>query len=105
MIKTIDLFAGCGGFSCGFEKAGFKITSAVEFDKTIAESYKANHSETNVIADDIKNVDNSNTFKKNDADVIIGGPPCQGFSMAGARIRNGFIDDPRKKAILFFGFL
>ena len=43
MIKTIDLFAGCGGFSCGIEKAGFKITSAVEFDKTIAESYQSNH--------------------------------------------------------------
>ena len=95
MIKTIDLFAGCGGFSCGFEKAGFKITSAVEFDKTIAESYQANHKNVNMIADDIKNVDNSNTFKKGDAKVIIGGPPCQGFSMAGARIRNGFIDDPR----------
>ena len=62
MITTIDLFAGCGGFSCGFEKAGFKITSAVEFDKTIAESYQANHKDVNMIADDIKNVDNSNTF-------------------------------------------
>lgn len=48
-----------------------------------------------MIADDIKNVDNNNMFKKNDATVIIGGPPCQGFSMAGSRIRKGFIDDPR----------
>ena len=95
MIKVIDLFAGCGGFSCGFEKAGYNITSAVEFDKSIAKSYEVNHPKTKMIADDIKNVDNNNIFKKDDATIIIGGPPCQGFSMAGARIRKGFIDDPR----------
>lgn len=94
-INTIDLFAGCGGFSCGFEKAGFNIISAVEFDKNIAKSYENNHSNVDVIADDIKNVDNNETFKVGSADIIIGGPPCQGFSMAGARIRNGFMDDPR----------
>jgi DNA (cytosine-5)-methyltransferase 1 len=95
MIKVIDLFAGCGGFSIGFEKAGYDIISAVEFDKNIAKSYEVNHPKTKMIADDIKNVDNNNIFKKNDATIIIGGPPCQGFSMAGARIRKGFIDDPR----------
>lgn len=95
MIKTIDLFAGCGGFSCGFEKAGYEIVSAVEFDKTIAQSYMHNHKKTKMIAEDIKNVDNDQVFKKNTADIIIGGPPCQGFSMAGARIRNDFIYDPR----------
>ena len=96
MIKTIDLFSGCGGFSCGFEKAGYEIITAVEFDKDIAKSYARNHPKTQVIADDIKNVDNSQVFHANYADVIIGGPPCQGFSMAGARIRkNGFMEDPR----------
>ena len=94
-VRVIDLFAGCGGFSCGFKQAGFDIVSAVEFDKTIADSYIANHRGTNMIIDDIKNVDDTRTFKKGDSEVIIGGPPCQGFSMAGARIRNGFIDDPR----------
>ena len=48
-----------------------------------------------MIVDDIKNVDESLVFKKGESDIIIGGPPCQGFSMAGARIRGGFIDDPR----------
>lgn len=51
--------------------------------------------EVNVIVDDITNVDTTGVFSRGDADVIIGGPPCQGFSMAGARIRHGFIDDPR----------
>ena len=96
MIKTIDLFAGCGGLSCGFEKAGFYITDAVECDKDIAKSYEFNHKQTRVIADDIRNVSGGGVFAYGCADVIIGGPPCQGFSMAGARIRkNGVIEDSR----------
>ncbi len=96
MIKTIDLFAGCGGFSCGFEKAGYEITTAVEYDSAIAKSYALNHKKTKVLADDIGDVDNDKIFTPNCAEVIIGGPPCQGFSMAGARIRkNGFLEDPR----------
>ena len=94
-MKVIDLFAGCGGFSTGFMKAGFQITHAVEFDKQIAATYAKNHPDTSLIVDDIKNVDDSDVFQKDMADIIIGGPPCQGFSMAGARIRGGFIDDPR----------
>jgi len=94
-LKVIDLFAGCGGLSHGFVQAGFSIRTAVEFDPVIANTYKMNHPDVNVIVDDIKNIDCSGTFSQGDADIIIGGPPCQGFSMAGARIRNGFTDDPR----------
>ncbi|MFS0594431.1 DNA cytosine methyltransferase [Cytobacillus horneckiae] len=94
-MKVVDLFAGCGGLSLGFIKDGYTIEKAVEFDPSIANTYKKNHPEIEVIVDDIKNIDNSGVFKSGDADVIIGGPPCQGFSMAGARIRQGFIDDPR----------
>ena len=94
-MQVIDLFAGCGGLSVGFIEAGFKVTHAVEFDKSIAETYIKNHKNTKLIVDDIKNVDTSEIFVKGMADVIIGGPPCQGFSMAGARIRENFIDDPR----------
>ena len=94
-MNVIDLFAGCGGLSLGFMKAGYTVTKAVEFDPPIAKTYKENHPEVDVIVDDIKNIDTTDIFKSGDADIIIGGPPCQGFSMAGARIRNGFIDDPR----------
>lgn len=94
-MNVIDLFAGCGGLSLGFEKSKFKIIKAVEYDREIAETYKKNHKNVPVVVDDIKNIDKSNLFKKGEAEVIIGGPPCQGFSMAGARIRGGFVDDPR----------
>lgn len=94
-MKVIDLFAGCGGLSLGFIKDGYSVVKAVEFDDAIAYTYKMNHPAVDVIVDDIRNIDNSGLFKNGDADVIIGGPPCQGFSMAGARIRHGFIDDPR----------
>lgn len=94
-MDVIDLFSGCGGLSLGFEKRGDTIKKAVEFDESIAETYRRNHPKVEMIADDIKNIDQSGVFGKGDAQIIIGGPPCQGFSMAGARIREGFIDDPR----------
>ncbi len=94
-MKIIDLFAGCGGLSLGFIKDGHMVLKALEYDAAIAKTYRLNHPEVEVIVDDIKNVDTSNIFKQGDAEIIIGGPPCQGFSMAGARIRGGFIDDPR----------
>lgn len=94
-MNVIDLFAGAGGLSLGFIKDGYRVVKAVEFDKDIANTYSMNHKNIDIIVDDIKNVDQSNCFHKGDADIIIGGPPCQGFSMAGARIRNGFMDDPR----------
>ena len=95
MMDAIDLFAGSGGLSLGFIKAGYKINMAVEFDESIANTYKKNHPEVELIVDDIRNVDKADFFNPSAADIIIGGPPCQGFSMAGARIRSGFIDDPR----------
>lgn len=94
-MTIIDLFSGCGGFSLGFLKAGFSIKKAVEFDKDIAKSYKHNHPNVIMFNDDIKNIDNNTNFSPNESDIIIGGPPCQGFSMAGSRNRNGFIDDER----------
>lgn len=95
MLKIIDLFAGCGGFSCGFIQSGYKVIKAVEFDQMIASTYALNHPDTKIIVNDIQNIDTSREFQEGEADIIIGGPPCQGFSMAGARIRTGFISDPR----------
>lgn len=94
-MNVIDLFSGAGGLSLGFIKDGYTVKKAVEFDESIANTYKMNHPNVEMIVDDIKNIDESGLFQRGDANVIIGGPPCQGFSMAGARIRNGFMDDPR----------
>lgn len=94
--KIIDLFAGCGGFSVGFEKAGFCTSKAVEFDCKIAAIYAKNHPNAKLFVEDIGKINNTTNFYQNEVDVIVGGPPCQGFSMAGARIRqNAFVDDPR----------
>ena len=89
-----DLFAGVGGMSEGFKMAGgFKIVFAVEFDKSIAYAYQMNHQDTEVIATDICSIDVSELHKKYPhIDVIIGGPPCQGFSQKGKRLS---FDDPR----------
>ena len=101
--NVIDLFAGAGGFSVGFKKAGYNIVAAVEYDKQIAETYSYNHPSTTMYAKDIKQVVDEVDFSKYNADVIIGGPPCQGFSMAGARIRkNSFIDDPRNYLFKYY---
>ena len=95
-LTAIDLFSGCGGFSVGFKNANFSISKAVEYDNSIANIYKINHPNSSLIINDIGNVANKLCFSDGEADVIIGGPPCQGFSMAGSRIRkNSFIDDPR----------
>ncbi len=83
-MRIIDLFAGAGGFSEGFKQAGCDITGFVEYWKPAIETFKENFPETKLIGEDITAVQET-TIKKFKADVIIGGPPCQGFSMAGKR--------------------
>ena len=80
-MEVIDLFSGCGGLSLGFIKEGYNIHKAVEFDEKIAKIYMENHPEVDVIIDDIRNIDKTGVFSKGEAEIIIGGPPCQGFSM------------------------
>lgn len=89
--KTIgDLFAGCGGFSCGLEMLGKKAKWAIERSADYARTYKVNHPHARVITRDIKKL-SPKDFDK--VDIIIGGPPCQGFSLSGIR----FKDDPRNE--------
>ena len=95
----IDLFAGSGGFSLGFDQAGFKNIFSVEYDPDICKTYRYNFPNHHLIECDIKKLD-TNTIQDlvagKDVDVIIGGPPCQGFSMAG-NIGRKFADDPRNQ--------
>ncbi len=97
--KYIDLFAGAGGMSLGFDKAEFENILAVEYDKCFAETYSFNFPKHNLKVADIKNISNEEIKKligNNKIDVIIGGPPCQGFSIAG-KIGRNFIDDERNQ--------
>lgn len=100
-MKVIDLFAGCGGLSLGFEMAGFEIPLAIEKDEWASETYKENHPHTKVITCDITEItDLENLIPKKDLpiDGIIGGPPCQGFSLSGNRDKN----DPRNSLFMEF---
>lgn len=84
---VIDLFAGVGGLSLGFELKGFQVLLANEYDESIAAAYKVNHKSTKMIVGDITKLDLDKTFGdyKGKVDVVIGGPPCQGFSQKGQR--------------------
>ena len=86
-LAAIDLFAGVGGLSLGFKQAGFNVVLANEYDQAIAESYSRNHPGTQLIVDDIENVDLTGTFRtySHEVDIVVGGPPCQGFSQKGQR--------------------
>lgn len=96
--KIISLFSGCGGLDLGFEKAGFEISVANEFDKKIYDTYKINHPNTKLIEGDIRSL-SAVDFPMN-VDGIIGGPPCQSWSEAGAL--KG-IEDERGQ--LFFDYI
>ena len=92
-MKVVSFFAGVGGIDAGFEKAGFDVIWANEFDKYAAATYKMNF-DNKLIVDDIRNV------KVEDIpnfDIMIGGFPCQAFSVAG--YRKGFKDE---RGNLFF---
>lgn len=90
----IDLFAGAGGMSLGFSMQGYKLLGAIEIEKNIFETYKMNHPELakeHLITGDICLEENKQKLVnglKEKPDVIVGGPPCQGFSTAGWRNPN-----------------
>ncbi|WP_281868560.1 DNA cytosine methyltransferase [Brevibacillus parabrevis] len=91
-LTTVDLFAGAGGLSHGFEQTGrFDVKVAVEINKYARETYLKNHKNIKLMYDDIKKIDYSRICKElGEIDVVIGGPPCQGFSNAN-RQRNELI--------------
>lgn len=101
-MNVISLFSGCGGLDLGFERAGFHIPVANEFDPTIYETFKINHPKTHLIEGDIRQVTKEDIAPYIDGEVdgIIGGPPCQSWSEAGA-LRG--IEDARGK--LFYDYI
>lgn len=97
-MDLLSLFSGCGGLDLGFERAGFNIVVANEYDPTIWDTYKTNHPKTKLIEGDIRKIQEVDF--PNDIDGIIGGPPCQSWSEAGS-LRG--IEDARGK--LFYDYI
>ena len=98
----IDLFSGCGGLSLGFEMAGFTGILAIDNWKDALTTYAYNRKDARTLCGDLATLDPYKIkaeYDIHDVDVIIGGPPCQGFSIAGKRI----VNDDRNK--LYKGFV
>lgn len=96
-LTAVSLFTGAGGMDTGFENAGVQVLVANELMREAAETYAANHPDTEIINSDINKVmDLFSRYK--DADMVLGGPPCQGFSVAGKMNP----DDRRSKLIFSY---
>ena len=100
-IKVVDLFCGCGGLSYGFQMEGYNVLLGVDNNKTSLETFKKNHIGSEILELDLTNLSNSGLsqyFNRDEIDVVVGGPPCQGFSLSGPRK----IDDTRNSLLLSF---
>lgn len=84
----VDIFSGAGGLSLGAEMAGITMRFAIEVNESAAKTYKRNHKHTEVLCQNIKEVDLRNHFSDEPPFIIMGGPPCQGFSLSNTRNRN-----------------
>ena len=97
IITYVDLFSGVGGLSLGFEKEGFENVFAIDFDRNACKTYRNNFQNNTMLEKDIKNLTEKEILdlaEGREVDAIIGGTPCQGFSIAGG-IGRKFINDPR----------
>lgn len=96
-LKVIDLFCGCGGLSLGLEQAGFQIVLGIDNCKDALQSFQKNHNGAQAYLADLATLQFSD-LPVREADLIIGGPPCQGFSISGKRDPN----DPRNQLYIAF---
>ena len=98
----VDFFCGAGGLSLGCCKAGFRVILANDILEECCETYRFNHPElpaNKVVQDDIRLIcNNINDYISENVDMVVGGPPCQGFSSAN---RQRIIDDPRNELFKF----
>lgn len=100
--NVLDLFCGCGGLSLGFEKAGYNVLLGIDIWKDALVTFAKNHHNSKTLCADMSTLEAEEVKEvigDNVVDVIIGGPPCQGFSVAGKRI----VEDKRNE--LYKGFV
>lgn len=112
-LRCVDLFAGAGGFSLAASNSGFEVVCAVELNKKASQTYRANASkfgratvlyEKNILELEPSTIKRLHFSKKSPCDVVLGGPPCQGFSTH--RIKGAGVGDPRNALILsYFSFV
>src|SRR5260221_8126176 len=100
---AVDLFAGAGGMSLGFEQAGFDVAAAVEYDPVHCATHEFNFPMSAAICRSVADIDgkyirNHSRIGSQPVDVLFGGAPCQGFSMIGKRA----LDDPRNSLVYHF---
>lgn len=96
LVNVLDSFSGAGGFSLGFHMAGHNVIGAIEQDKWAADTFQYNHPEAKVIVDPIEMLSNAKirrAFQHSKPEIILGGPPCQGFSICNKNA--GDPKDPR----------
>ncbi len=104
-LTSIDLFSGCGGLTKGLSMAGIKSIFASDIDENCEKTFKRNFPGVPFICKDISDITKEEVdlcLNGVNPDIIVGGPPCQGFSLANKR-RNKVADDPRNR--LFYGFV
>ncbi len=103
-LKVLDTFAGAGGFSLGFELAGCRVVGGIEIDSWASQTFAFNHKDALIITQDIQLITDDelrDTFTDRRPDILLGGPPCQGYSIC--RKTAGDPTDPRNS--LFNEFL
>ena len=111
-LDTVDLFSGAGGLHMGFEKAGFNIRLCIDNDEQVEKTHLRNFSNIPMINRDIRDVSADEIggyLPSGTVDIIIGGPPCQGFSTIGKRSssdpRKRYQKDPRNELVLTYAKL
>jgi len=100
MPRVLDLFSGAGGFSLGFKLGGFDVDTHVEIDQYASKTLEKNFPNSKVVSDDVRFLDPRETIDADAIDVIIGGPPCQGFSVAGSTQFG--IEDNRNELVFWY---
>jgi len=100
-MKVVDLFSGCGGISYGLEQQGFDVRIGIDIDNSAIATFSGNHDQSVGLAADINVLTGEEILSEAQTpriDIVVGGPPCQGFSLSGARRHR----DPRNKLYLSF---
>lgn len=102
-LVAIDLFAGAGGFGLGFQLAGYNVALSLEIDEWASDTLRYNHSKMSVLQGDIREFNSLDSIRNAcvlKPDIIVGGPPCQGFSIAGPAQKDP--KDPRNSLFMNF---